>query len=131
MPIENVDRLRRTYAQWAEGDFRNDSDLFAPDYSFEPRIPGGDRAVGSGAVATQMRDFLGQWDEFRIDAEEFTEFGDHVLVTERQHGVGKRSGVETEQTFYSVWTFRNGQVTGVRWDVDREQALAAAGLSDG
>jgi hypothetical protein len=34
----------------------------------------------------------------RTHAEQFAEFGDTIVVTERQHGIGKSSGVEIEQT---------------------------------
>jgi ketosteroid isomerase-like protein len=77
-----------------------------------------------------MREFLAQWSEFRIDAEEFVEVGETILVTERQHGTGKSSGISTEATFYSVWTFRDGLVTRARWETERATALEAAGLSE-
>jgi hypothetical protein len=53
-----------------------------------------------------------------------------VLVTGRQYGKGRSSGIETEMTFFAAWTFRDGLVARLRWDSDREQALEAAGLSE-
>jgi hypothetical protein len=77
-----------------------------------------------------MRKFLGQWEQFRVEPQEFAEFADIVLVTKRQYGTGKASGVTTEQTFYAAWTFLDGLVIRVRWDADRTNALEAAGLSE-
>jgi ketosteroid isomerase-like protein len=65
--------------------------------------------------------------EFRIEAQEFVEVGEAVLVTERQYGKGQSSGIETEMTFYAAWTFRDGLVVRIRWETDRARALEAAG----
>lgn len=129
MSQENIDRLRGVYDAWAKGEFRAGSELLAPDIVFEPRSDGG-AALGSDAIQGHMREFLAQWREFRVEAERFEDFGDCVLVTERQYGVGRSSGVETKAIFYAVWTFRDGLVTRLRWDTERASAIAAAGLSE-
>nr|MBA2546554.1 nuclear transport factor 2 family protein [Solirubrobacterales bacterium] len=119
------------YAEWAKGNFRAGGELFAPDARYETAAPGQKTpAFGPEGIEDRMREFLAQWSEFRIVAEAFEEFGDAVLVTERQHGIGKGSGVETEQTFYAVWVFRDGSVISARWDASRERVIQAAGLSD-
>jgi ketosteroid isomerase-like protein len=64
------------------------------------------------------------------EAEQFAEFGDTVLVTERQRARGKSSGVETEGTFYAAWTFRDGLVVRAYWDASLANALKAAGLTE-
>jgi ketosteroid isomerase-like protein len=130
MSEENVEKLRPVYREWARGNLRAGRELFAPDVRYEAEAPGQGPVIGAEAIENQMREFLAQWSEFRIEAEAFEEFGDAVLVTERQHGVGKGSGVETEQTFYAVWVFRDGSVVGVRWDTSRKRAFEAAGLLD-
>jgi ketosteroid isomerase-like protein len=131
MSEENVERLRALYADWAKGDFPGRQDIYAPDLTFEPGSPDQIGSVLTGdAIESHLRDFLGQWERFRIELQELTEFGDTILVTERQYGTGKASGVSTEQTFYAVWTFRDGLVTRVRWDTDRDEALKAAGLQE-
>ena len=130
MSEENVERLRAVYAEWAKGNFDVGREIFATEFAFEPQTPDERATLGRDDVEGHMREFLAQWREFRIEAEEFADFGEAVLVTERQHGIGKSSGVETDQTFYSVWTFRNGLVVRVRWDTSRASALGAAGLSE-
>jgi ketosteroid isomerase-like protein len=124
---ENVERLRAAYAAMADGDFTPGADLFAADVLFEPMADGRRTYVGREAVAEQMRQFLGSWSEYRIEAQEFVEVGDAVVVTERQHGRGKSSGIETEMTFFAVWTFRDGLVVRARWESDRAEAMRAAG----
>jgi ketosteroid isomerase-like protein len=127
---ENIRRLRAIYGEWAKGNFRGGTELFAADVAFSPQTPDQRATLGRDAIEGHMRRFLAQWDEFRVEAQDFTDLGDAVLVTERQHGIGKSSRVEVEQAFYSVWTFRDGLVVGVRWDPDRASALEAAGLSE-
>jgi ketosteroid isomerase-like protein len=128
---ENIERLRAVYAEWAKGNLRAGEELFAEDVAYTPQTPDETATlVGPDAIEDYLRRFLSQWDEFRMDAEDFTDLGEAVLVTERQHAIGKSSRVETEQTFYSVWTFRDGLVVSVRWDPDRARALEAAGISE-
>ena len=130
MSEENVEKLRAVYAEWAKGDFRAGRELFASNVAYETGRPGGGGVIGRDAIEEDMREFLAQWSEFRVEAERFTKYGEIVLVTERQHGIGTSSGVKIDQTFYAVWTFRDGLVVRVRWDTDRTTALEAAGLSE-
>ena len=126
MSHRNVERLRDVYSSWAEGDFAASSELLAEDVLFEPMSDGHNAYRGRQAVEEQTREFFAQWSEFRIEAQEFEEVGETVLVTERQHGKGKSSGIETEMTFYAAWTFRDGLVVRVRWESDRTRALELA-----
>jgi ketosteroid isomerase-like protein len=125
MSQENVERLRDVYSAWAKGDFRAGGELLAPDVVFEPMSDGRQAYRGRGAVENQMREFLAQWSEFRVEAHDFEEVGDAVLVTERQYGKGKGSGIETEGTFYAVWIFHDGRVIRVKWETDRAKALGS------
>ena len=126
MSRANVERLQALYAELARGNFRGSGDLLAADVVYEPFSDGRRAYRGPEAVANYMREFLAQWSDFRIEAREFAEIGEAVLVTERQRGSGKSSGVETEMTFYATWIFRGGQVVRVRWDSDRDSAFAVA-----
>src|SRR6266545_8108245 len=104
MSEENVERLRAVYAEWAKGNFRAGGELFAPDAVLEQIADGGSVFLGRDAIAGYIREFLAQWSEFRIEAEEIVAVGDTIIVAERQYATGKASGVETEATVYSVWT---------------------------
>jgi ketosteroid isomerase-like protein len=130
MSEEIVERLRAVYTEWAKGNFRAGGELFAPDAVLEQIAEPGSVYRGRDAIADYIREFLAQWSEFRIEAEEVIDAGVVVIVAERQYATGKASGVETETTFYSVWTFDNGLVVKVRRELDRESALEAAGLSE-
>jgi ketosteroid isomerase-like protein len=121
----NAEALRALYAEWARGNFRAGAELFAPDVVFDP-LPDLREQRGLAAVTEYMRDFLAQWTDFQVEAEELIEVGEGFVVKERQRGQGKASGVRTESVFYAVWTFRAGRVSHVRWVADRDAALEAA-----
>ena len=127
MSRENVERIRELYSAFARGDFRAATDLLAPDVVYEPMAEGREAFQGVEAFGASFREFLAQWSEFRTEALEIEDLGDVVLVTERQRGTGRASGIETEMTFFSTWTFRDGRVVRARWDADRASALEAAG----
>jgi ketosteroid isomerase-like protein len=129
MSQENVERLRAVYGEWAKGNFRAGGELWASEVSFE-QASDGRSALGRDEIEGYFREFLAQWSDFRIEATDFVDLGDTILVTERQHGTGKSSGIEGEATFYAVWTFRDGLVVRARWETDRASALEAAGLSE-
>lgn len=136
MSDENVERLRRVYADWEKGDFSSSRELFAPDVLFAPGSPGDEPLRGVDKVAAHLREFLKQWSDFRIVPSDFSVLGrtpegdEVVLVSERQSATGSGSGVPVEQDFYAAWTFRDGLVVSVLWKPDRKEALEAAGLSE-
>jgi ketosteroid isomerase-like protein len=134
MSDENVESLRRLYADWERGDFGAGWDLFASDVFFDPGSPGDKPVLGLERVVAHFRDFLSQCESFRVVPQDFsaagrTDAGDEVvLVTERQYGTGSVSRVPIDQTFYAAWTFRAGIVVAVSWKTQRKTALEAAGL---
>jgi ketosteroid isomerase-like protein len=90
MSQENVERLRAMYSEWAQGNFRAGGELLAEDVVFEPMADGRKAYLGRDAVEEQMREFSAQWSEFRVEAQEFVDVGETILVTERQYGKGKK-----------------------------------------
>jgi ketosteroid isomerase-like protein len=129
MSEQNVAALRRLYAEWAKGNLEPGLEIYAPDATFHP-IADGREAFDRDGFRRFMRDFLAQWDDFRMELVDLVDLGDKVLVTERQSATGKRSGIQMEQTDYVVWTFRDGLATNVRWELDLALARDAAGLAD-
>jgi ketosteroid isomerase-like protein len=126
---ENVALLRRLYDEWSKGNLVPGDEFYAPDALFEP-IAEGREAFDLDGWHRFMQGFLEQWEDFRMVPQDFLDLGDAVIVTERQHATGKRSGIEMEQTAYAVWSFKNGRITGARWELDVDEARQFAGLTD-
>jgi ketosteroid isomerase-like protein len=129
---ENVATLRSLYAQFADGKVWAVQDLLSPDVESSWPDPGG-RVVCKGREELQLRlrDFLDYWSRYRVEAQQFDVLNDDsALVVAHQYGRGEMSGVEVESPIYTVWCFSNGRIIGQHWAFDRDEALAAAGLSE-
>jgi ketosteroid isomerase-like protein len=130
---ENVELVRRVYAEWARGNMRAGVQMFDPEIVFESFMPdASDDVVAHGPeeVDAFMREFLAQWANYRIVGDDFRDAGDKVLVAGRQRARGRKSGVEVEQPMFSIWTFQAGKVVRLRFTPFRDVALEAAGLRD-
>src|SRR5262245_30189299 len=131
MSEENVEMGRRAYSEWAHGNMQGGLDLFDPEIVFESFVPGASERVvvtGLAEIAAFMDEFLGQWRDYRLFADEFLDVGGVVFVTGHQKALGRQSGVSVEDKLCSVWTFRHGKVVHLLFDRDRQKALEAAGL---
>lgn len=133
MSQENVELVRKVYAEWARGNMRAGVRMFDPEIVFESFMPDASDEIvahGPGEVEAFMREFLAQWTNYRIVGEEFRDAGDRVFVAGRQSARGRKSGVEVEQTMFSIWTFQGAKVVGLRFTPFRDVALEAAGLRE-
>ena len=134
MSEENVEIVRRIYAEWEQGLMTAGVELFEAGVVFESFMPdSSERVVATGPeeVEAFMREFLGNWRDYRLIGEEFREIGrDSVFVAGRQTGTGRQSGVAVEAPMCPVWTFRNSKIVGLVFEPDRKKALEAAGLTE-
>jgi ketosteroid isomerase-like protein len=133
MSEENVEIVRRIYADWARGKLTAGVELFDPEIVFESFMPDASERVvvrGPEGIQAFMREFLEQWRNYRHIGEEFVEVGENVLVAGRHAATGRQSGVEVEEPNFSIWTFRGGKVVRLFFDRDRRKVLEAAGLSE-
>ena len=71
-----------------------------------------------------------QWDDYRIEILRMADHGDRVLVTTRQRGRGKQSGIQVEMEILVVFTVRNKKIVEMRIFMREDQALEAAGISE-
>ena len=81
----------------------------------------------------QMRSFLenftATFESVRIEAEEFVEVDELVVVPNTTHVRG-RDGIEATARTAFVFTIRNGVATRLVMYQGRQEALGAAGLSE-
>jgi ketosteroid isomerase-like protein len=121
--------IEGVYERWGEGDFKTE-EVFDRLIVFVmgPRFPDAGTYVGPAQVAGYMQHFLEPWIRVTISAEEIIEAGDTVVVSVLQEGTGSGSGAPAELRYFHVWTFRGEKA--IRWEsyMEREEALAVAGL---
>lgn len=133
MSRENVEVVRALVEPWRHGDFLA-VDWADPDIEFffsAGANPDAATYRGLGGMARGFREWLGPWHDFRVEAEEFIDAGDHVLVRTRLRGRGRGSGVEIDSVGYSLFTLRAGKVVRLGlYMSDREQAFTDAGVRE-
>ena len=134
MAKDNVEIVRGVYAEWKLGNMIAGLDLFDPEIVFESFMPDSSERVvvhGTEEIGSFMHEWLAQWRDFRLTAEEFRKVGrNRVFVSGQQMATGRQSGVAVEMAIYNVWTFRNSRVVSLLFDRDRQRALEAAGLEE-
>ena len=132
MSQENVEIVRRIYDAWANGDFRAgiaylDQHVVLVVGSDFPEFG---VFVGAEGIRRYMRRFLEQWEELTIDAKELRTAGDTVIARIVQHGKGRASGIEGDNTYFQPFTFRGQKIVRIESIWDEDHALEAAGLQE-
>jgi ketosteroid isomerase-like protein len=129
----NLELVRSIYPAWQRGDWSS-ADWADPEIDFV----GADmlpvmRAKGLAGLAQAWREFLEQWEEWRVEPVEYRELDDErVLVLIKLSGRGKSSGLEVEQMRAegaNLFHIRNGKVTRLVLYWNRDRALADLGLA--
>jgi uncharacterized protein len=122
----NVDLLRPIYEEWGRGNWRPRFDVYHPnmEWGWSDEFP------GLAGVYEDHEDpnprlvaWLRGWEHWRAEADEFLEFGDHVVVLATYHGRGRGSGVEISQEGAHVWELRDGKVVRLEIFANRAKAL--------
>ena len=133
MSQENVEVVRAAFEAWNRRDWEGAVKHAAPDAEFDlSRALGPYRGVYRlGQWRNLIEDFSRTFDSARIEAREFIDAGDHVLVPITFNMQG-RDGIEATAGGFHLWTIRDGAV--VRWSYFQEdqwaEAVEAAGLSE-
>ena len=131
MSRETVERVRTLYQAMNDRDPEAAAELMHPDVEWVP-----DRRVGTGPVRGRERvvrffeDRAEMFERVVEEIERLFETDDRVLVFLRVEGRGESSGAEFEIRIAHLWTLRDGLLVRGEGYGDRDEALAAAGLSD-
>jgi ketosteroid isomerase-like protein len=132
MSQENVETVRRAYAEFERGNF------WVPEF-FDPNVrvvwldamaPGERETEGLAGLSRGVKGFVESFDHVTTEAERIVDAGDEVVVIAAWHGRGKASGVDAEWRYGAVWTVRGGKVISLVSYNDPADALRAAGLEE-
>ena len=129
---EDEPLIRRGYDAWNSGDWAAMEELLAPEFEVDAtdRVLNPDSYRGLEGFRRLAREMEEIWDSWDIEPLEIVQRKELVFVAHRVRARGKGSGVEVVQTYWSVWTVRDGRGVKLALYVDRGRALAAAGLTD-
>src|SRR6476469_6875018 len=129
MSQENVETVRAIYECWSRGDFRATADKVAPDFEWKQVHGVVEPGSHVGADANRaLRSIFEIYDDFRVEAEEYIDAGDVVVVVAHARGTARGSGLHTDQRFAFAWTVRDGRPVRMEQYRTREEALKAVGL---
>lgn len=126
----NVEALRWLYDNFARGNFWAGKEVFDPEIEWEwsPTMAGAAgraRYHGLAGVEAATRDWLDAFEWFWMEAEDFIESGDRVLVHVRRRARAKASEFEVETRAADLWTMRDGKALSYLAYDDRGEAMEA------
>jgi ketosteroid isomerase-like protein len=134
MSQENVEIVRQAHEAFLAGDQEKSAQLVDPEVEFLGTVGGlqeGQIAHGQSEIDQKFEaEDLEAWEERRLEAEEFIDAGDNVVVLLHEYRRGRGSGVELESKTAVVVAVRGGRVVRIQGYMDRGAALEAAGLSE-
>ena len=135
MSPKGVEIVRSIYEPWGRGDFRSVG-WAHPEIEFviADLGPASGSWKGLSAMEEAWRAYLGAWDEYRTEVDEYRELdGERVLVLVRLSGRGKASGLQLEELrtrAANLFHVRCGKVTRLVLYADRDRGLADLGLPE-
>jgi ketosteroid isomerase-like protein len=94
------------------------------------QLPGPSMRYGPDGVMEFFRDWVGAFEAWGYEAEEFIDAADATVVRIHQWGRGKGSGATVENRFWQVWTIRDGKIIRCTHHLQKADALRAAGLRE-
>ena len=130
MSERNVELVRGMYANFAAG-LESLPSSFTADFELDARdvSPDGGVVRGMKAAESAMQSYWDTFDDFRVEVEEIIYSDDErVVCIVRDGGRIPGSDAEVSNLFFNVFTFRDGRITRLSFHIDRNRALAAAGL---
>jgi uncharacterized protein len=122
----NVDLIRPIYEEWGRGNWRPRFDVYHPnmEWGWSDEFPGlAGVYEDHDDPNPRLLTWLSGWEHWRAEADEFLEFGDHVVVLATYHGRGRGSGVEISQEGAHVFELRDGKVVRLEIFATRSKAL--------
>jgi uncharacterized protein len=130
MSERNLETYRRLLEAFNEGGIEAILPFFDEEVEvYDPDLPGGGVFRGHQGV----RDFVGQltdsFEALEIRDYELIPAGDRVVGLIHTYARGRNGGIEVEIRDAHVHTFRDGKVVHWRLYLDRNEALADAGVS--
>ena len=124
----NADLIRSIYEEWSRGNFQPRFDVYNPgmEWGWSDEFPGLDGVFADRRDPNpRLRSWLSPWEHWRVEADDYLERGEYVVVLASYHGRGKGSGVEIHELGAHVFKLRDGKVVRLEIFSDREKAIAS------
>jgi ketosteroid isomerase-like protein len=133
MSSENIELVRHFYELQRQGDERH-LELLAEDLVYRPvaEITETGEYYGRDGYRRYVDTFLTDiaWRDLEWTDTSYRVSGDNVIVRIEMAGHGRSSGAGVSARVFVVLTIRDGMIARVEDFVDRDEALAVAGLEE-
>src|SRR5829696_4883600 len=108
-----LELVREALAAFARGDLDRALEFADPEIVSVrvPPLPDPQTYHGVEGVLQMYADWTADFNEFEMEAMEFTEDGDRVIAEMVQRGTGRASGVPIEGRFWLAYTVAGGRIT--------------------
>jgi ketosteroid isomerase-like protein len=105
-------------------------ELSWPDLEIVMVGPGGFSGTFRGAEGFRdaWKDWLGPFETYSVEIEEIREAGDHVIVLVRHTATVTGSDAPMDGTAAGIMTFRDGRLSRMEFNLDRDAAIRSVGL---
>ena len=114
---EHEDTVRRCYQAFAEGDIESVLDLARDDIEWNGTavegLPGSGNHSGKDAVVSMLGEIPKDWEKFELEADEYIEAGDTVVVLGHINGKAKPTNRDVRVPFAHVWKLAGGKLARV------------------
>lgn len=130
----NAQWVRDAFERWNAGDRTAPLDRIDPEVEIHTVISDafqGEPFRGHDGARAWLANLDENFETWAVLPDEFIEEGDVLVVVGKVHGRGRGSGIEFDQPISWVARFRGDKLFRVSTYVDRDEALAAAGMSKG
>jgi ketosteroid isomerase-like protein len=129
MSEENIEIYREMVEAFNRGGVDEILDFFADDVEvYDPDLPGGRAYRGRDGVRRVIEQMLSGAESTEVREYEFVPAGDRVVGLTQTYLRGDGGGPEVELREAHTMTFRDGKIVYWRLYLDRNEALADAGL---
>ncbi len=137
MSAESVEFVRRGYAAMSEMLVRREVDrslieeTWTPDCVLRPAgiLPESSEMHGHDGIAKFIENQMEAFDELEVEAKEFIDAGDRVVVPIRFGGKARYTGMDVGFDVVHVVSVRDGKVARTDMYREKAEALEAVGLS--
>lgn len=123
---DNVEIIRGGYEAFGRQDIPGVLERFDEAIEWTPSdtLPNGGTYRGHEGAASFFKTLPDTWAELNVDAEEYMDAGDTVIVVGTHRGRG-HNGVQFEAGFVHLWDVRDGKAVRFRELVDSAKLLPA------
>ena len=129
MADSNVEIVKRGFESLSRGDWEASLPLIHPDFEMStPAELSSEPSTyrGHEGIRRYWESFYEVMDDIRVEAEDFIEVGELVVVPTLLHARGQATGIDTTQRSVQVWELRDEQAIRVSFFADLDQAMAYA-----